>query len=95
MRDELRAGTGRRCSKTHAERRIRACGAVAIQYRPQRGANGCTRCDGTGANSDLVNRQFDPGGPDQLWVVDVIEHPTARAKVHLAVVIGLFGFQRG
>ncbi|MGB7050875.1 MAG: IS3 family transposase [Acidimicrobiales bacterium] len=39
---------------------------------------------------DLVNRQFDPGGPDQLWVMDVTEHPTPEGKVYLAVVIDAF-----
>lgn len=76
VRDELRLGMGRRCSKTQAERWMRTCGAVGIHYPPKRGKNGCTRRDGTDPNPDLMNRRFDPDGPDRLWVMDVTEHPT-------------------
>jgi putative transposase len=37
-----------------------------------------------------VNRQFDPVAPDQLWVMDVTEHPTPEGKVYLAVVLDAF-----
>jgi len=77
IRDEIRLGMGRRCSKTQAERWMRACGAVGIHYRPRQGKNGSTRPDGSDPNPDLVNRRFDPDGPDRLWVMDVTEHPTA------------------
>ena len=87
VRDELRLGMGRRCWTTQAERWMRACGAVGIHYQPKRGTNGCTRRDGTEANPDLVNRQFDPDGPDRLWVMDVTEHRTAEGKIYLAAVI--------
>ena len=38
-------------------------------------------------NDDLVNRAFDPDGPDRLWCMDITEHPTKAGKVYLAVVI--------
>ena len=38
----------------------------------------------------LVNRAFDPSEPDQLWVMDVTEHPTDEGKVYLAVVLDAF-----
>src|SRR4029450_10838474 len=48
---------------------------------------GCTR-PGDGEHSDdLVNRAFDPAGPDRLWCMDVTEHPTGPGKVYLAVVL--------
>lgn len=34
-----------------------------------------------------MNRQFDPDGPNRLWVMDVTEHATAEGKVYLAAVI--------
>lgn len=87
VRHELRLGMGRRCSKTQAERWMRACGAVGIHYPSRRARNGCTRRDGTDPNPDLVNRRFDPDGPDRLWVMDVTEHRTDEGKVYLAAVI--------
>lgn len=59
VRKELQLGMGRRCSKTQAERWMRACGAVGIHYCARRGHNGCTRRDGSDPN-DLVQRRFDP-----------------------------------
>ena len=87
VRHELRLGMGRRCSKTQAERWMRHCGAVGIHYPARRGRNGCTRRDGTDPNPDLVNRRFDPEGPDRLWVMDVTEHRTGEGKMYLAAVV--------
>ena len=33
--------------------------------------------------TDLVERRFDRPAPDQLWVTDITEHPTARQAVLL------------
>lgn len=86
VRDELRLGMGRGCSKTRAERLMRECGAVGLHY-PAKTNRGCTRRDGTDPNPDLVKRAFDPPGPDRLWVMDITEHPTGEGKVYLAAVI--------
>ena len=40
VRQELRLGMGRRCSKTQVERWMRACGAVGIHYPARRGPKG-------------------------------------------------------
>jgi putative transposase len=87
VRDELRLGMDRPCSKTQVERWMRTCGAVGIHYPSRRGKNGCTRRDGSDPNPDLVNRRFDPEGPDRLWVMDVTEHATDEGKVYLAAVV--------
>ncbi|MEZ5170430.1 MAG: IS3 family transposase [Acidimicrobiia bacterium] len=84
---ELRLGMRRRCSKTQVERWMRDCGAVGIHYPSRRGKNGCTRRDGTDPNPDLVQRRFDPEGPDRLWVMDVTEHRTDEGTVYLAAVV--------
>ena len=42
---------------------MRLCGAVGIHYR-RRG--GCTRPGDGEVSDDLVNRAFDPDGPDRL-----------------------------
>lgn len=66
---------------------MRTRGAVGIHDPARRSNNGCTRRDGTDPNPDLVDRQFDPDGPDRLWVMDLTEHPTGDGKVYLAAVI--------
>ncbi len=85
VRNELRLGRGVHRSKTTCERLMRVCGAVGIHY-PKRN-RGCTRPGDGDLNDDLVNRAFDPQGPDRLWVMDVTEHPTLEGKVYLAVVV--------
>ena len=37
--------------------------------------------------ADLVNRQFDRDGPNQLWMTDITEHPTREGKLHLCAVL--------
>jgi putative transposase len=37
--------------------------------------------------TDLVHRDFHRGGPNQLWVTDITEHPTREGKVYCCVVI--------
>jgi putative transposase len=85
VRNELRLGRGVHRSKTTCERLMRVCGAVGIHY-PKRN-RGCTRPGDGDLNDDLVNRAFNPEGPDRLWCMDVTEHPTGTGKVYVAVVI--------
>jgi len=84
VRDELRLGRGERCSRTTAARLMNICGAVGIHYRKR---GGCTRPGDGEVSDDLVNRAFDPEGPDRLWCMDITEHATATGKVYLAVVL--------
>ena len=85
---ELRLGDGTRCGRKRVERLMRQAGIVGI-HRRKRG--GCTRRDHDATPSeDLVNRSFNPAGPDRLWVMDVTEHPTGEGKVYLAVVLDAF-----
>jgi putative transposase len=85
---ELRPGAGIRCSRKRVERLMRQAGVAGIYRRRGRG---CTRRDPHAVpNDDLVARQFDPEGPDRLWVMDVTEHPTAAGKVYLAAVLDAF-----
>ena len=58
-----------------------SCDRRASRGIHRRRRRGCTRRDPTAEPSDdLVNRAFDPAEPDRLWVMDVTEHPTARAR---------------
>ena len=85
---ELRLGEGLCCSRKRVERLMRQAGVSGI-YRRRR--QGCTRRElAAEPADDLVQRQFDPLGPDQLWVMDVTEHPTDEGKVYLAIVLDAF-----
>jgi putative transposase len=85
---ELRLGEGIRCSKKRVERLMAQAKVHGIYRRRRRG---CTRRDPAAEPADdLVNRAFDPAEPDQLWVMDVTEHPTVEGKVYLAVVLDAF-----
>ena len=84
---ELRLGLGTFCSRKRVERLMRQAGVSGI-YR--RRGHGCTRRDGSEPADDRVGRQFDPDGPDRLWVMDVTEHPTSEGKVYLAAVLDAF-----
>lgn len=39
---------------------------------------------------DLVCRRFRTGRPNDVWVTDITEHPTAEGKLYLCVVIDIF-----
>jgi putative transposase len=39
---------------------------------------------------DLVKRQFAVGAPDELWLTDITEHPTAEGKLYCAAVMDAF-----
>ena len=85
---ELRLGEGIRCSRKRVERLMRQAGIQGVYRRRGRG---CTRRDPAAVpNDDLVGRQFNPLGPDRLWVIDVTEHPTGEGKVYLAAVLDAF-----
>jgi putative transposase len=85
---ELRLGEDIRCSRKRVERLMAQAGICGIFRRRRRG---CTRRDPASEPADdLVNRAFDPVQPDQLWVMDVTEHPTEEGKVYLAVVLDAF-----
>ena len=85
---ELRLGEGLCCSRKRVARLMRQAGVSGIYRRRRRG---CTRRDPAAEPADdLVQRQFDPLGPDQLWVMDVTEHPTDEGKVYLAIVLDAF-----
>jgi len=85
---ELRLGEDIKCSKKRVERLMAQAGIAGIHRRRRRG---CTWRDPDAEPSDdLVNRQFNPAAPDELWVMDVTEHPTPEGKVYLAVVLDAF-----
>lgn len=44
-----------------------------------------------GVHGDLVRRRFITDAPDRLRLTDITEHPAREGKVHMAVVLDLYG----
>ena len=80
---ELTLGRGIAVGYHAVELLMRRAGLQGVTGRPKfrRGL----RPEATAA--DLVRRQFDRTGPDQLWVTDITEHPTREGKLYCAVVL--------
>jgi putative transposase len=47
---------------------------------------GLARKAGPPVHDDLVRRQFTADGPDELWLTDISEHPTAEGKLYLCAI---------
>jgi putative transposase len=85
---DLVVDDGERIGRKRVERLMRQAGVQGLHRRK---GHGCTRRDPAAVPADdLVNRGFDPDGPDRLWCMDVTEHPTGTGKVYLAVVLDAF-----
>jgi hypothetical protein len=83
---ELRLGHG--IGKKRVERLMRAAG---LSGEPKRRRGRTTvRLPGVRVAPDLVERDFDPDGPDQTWAADITEIPTWEGKLYLAHVQDLF-----
>jgi putative transposase len=88
---ELRLGREIRVGRKRVERLMRQAGLQGVTRRRR---HGTTKRDPQAVpNDDLVARQFSPDGPNQLWVADITEHPTAEGKVYCAVVLDAWNRQ--
>ncbi len=47
---------------------------------------GLSRKSGPPVHDDLVRREFTAAEPNQLWLTDITEHPTAEGKLYLCAV---------
>jgi putative transposase len=74
------------CSRKRVARLMRTSGLVGVHAR-RRWRRG--RPDVAPA-PDLVNRDFTPSGPDQVWAADVTQFRTHEGWLHLAAVIDLW-----
>ena len=41
-------------------------------------------------HDDLVHRDFTAQRPNQVWVTDITEHPTAQGKIYCCAIKDLF-----
>lgn len=77
---------GWRCGRKRVARLMRHHQLVGVHAR-RRWRRG--RPD-VAAAPDLVERNFNPSGPDRLWAADVTQFRTSEGWVHLAAVIDLW-----
>jgi putative transposase len=47
---------------------------------------GLSRKPGPPVHDDLVERDFKAAGPNQVWLIDITEHPTAEGKLYLCAI---------
>ena len=84
---ELKA-RGERVGKKRVARLMRAAGLRGVSRR--KCPTTTTRDDRARPAPDLVDRQFDVDGPDELWVADITYVPTTTAFMYLAVVLDAY-----
>jgi transposase InsO family protein len=79
--DELR-DAGHRCSENRVQRLCSRRGLFSVHSR-KRGKNGRP---GPPVHNDLIVRDFTAMRPDEKWLTDITEHPTAEGKLYLCAV---------
>jgi putative transposase len=79
--DEL-ADQGLRASRNRVNRLCTSQRLWSVHSR-KRGLN---RKPGPPVHDDLVERDFTAQAPNQLWLTDITEHPTAEGKLYLCAV---------
>lgn len=82
---ELTIGRGIAVGRQAVEHLMRRADLQGVSGRPK-----YRRVPNVATASDLVQRQFDRDGPNQLWVTDITEHPTREGKIYCAVVLDTF-----
>jgi putative transposase len=80
------ARVGWHCGRKRVARLMRSQQLVGVHAR-RRWRRG--RPDATSA-PDLVERNFNPTGPDRLWAADVTQFRTSEGWLHLAAVVDLW-----
>ena len=81
IRDEL-AELGINASRNRVNRLCTMSRLWSVHSR-KRGLN---RQPGPPVHDDLVERDFTAAAPNELWLTDITEHPTAQGKLYLCAV---------
>jgi putative transposase len=85
---ELRLGLDIRVGRKRVARLMRDHGLQGVHRRRR---DGLTRRDPQASPApDLVERNFTPAGPDQLWVADITQQRTGEGWLYLAVILDAF-----
>ena len=74
------------------ERRIwRLCSQQKLwSTTVRKGRRGAGKTPGPAVHDDHVQRNFTAPRPDQIWVTDITEHPTAEGKLYCCAIKDLF-----
>jgi transposase InsO family protein len=74
------------------ERRVwRLCSQQRIfSTTVRKGRRGSAKTPGPAVHDDLVNRDFTASRPDELWLTDITEHPTAAGKLYCCAIKDVF-----
>ncbi len=83
VRAELDDAYGQRVNKKLIPAIMRELGISGLPARRRGKPNLINRA----ATVDLVNREFDRDGPNQLWMTDITEHPTREGKLYCCAVL--------
>ena len=83
---------GHEVNHKRVERLMRVEGIQGAYVPPKRrgGGDGVLGVDGVRIWPDLVKRDFQPDGPNQLWCSDLKQIPTGEGVLHLASVLDCF-----
>jgi transposase InsO family protein len=84
---------GHKINLKRVERLMRVEGIQGAYVPPKRrrgGEDGVLGVDGVRIWPDLVKRDFQPDGPNQLWCSDMKQIPTGEGVLHLASVLDCF-----
>lgn len=82
---ELTLGRGVAVGHGQVELLMQRAGLQGVMGRPK-----WKRIKPDNIASDKVERDFARGGPNQLWVTDITEHPTREGKVYCCAVLDTF-----
>jgi len=83
---------GLEVNRKRVERLMRVEGIQGAYVPPKRrgGGDGVLGVDGVRVWPDLVKRDFQPSGPNELWCSDLKQIPTGEGVLHLASVLDCF-----
>ena len=70
--------------------RVEGIQGAYVPPRRRRGSEGVFGVEGVKAWPDLVKRDFQPAGPNELWCSDLKQIPTDEGVLHLASVLDCF-----
>ena len=79
---ELTLGRGVAVSLGTVEKLMRIHGVVGVPTRRK-----WRRKNNVATAEDLLNRSFDRGGLNQVWVTDITQHPTREGVLYCAAVL--------
>ncbi len=81
-----------RLGEAVGERRVwRLCSQQKLwSATVRKGRSGAGKTPGPAVHDDHVQRDFTAQRPNQVWVTDITEHPTAQGKVYCCLIKDLF-----